>query len=637
MMKRTLLVLMALCISFTSDAKDNEIEVSWLPKGKSSALRAAQKFQQNGNAAEVTTEVLSDTRVSVIKNTVRRRNRSVIFYPSYNDAHESGTITIYWDQGVENLTLLEAGVLTPEGEFVRANADNIRVVDSDSYNTFTDQKVVTIPLSGVTEGSLSYVDYEVTYKTDDLEMGWSESVYPVGGEPVKEFVFEVVTQDGFDLPWSSTSNVVDCAEEINRLICKGENLEPYRSDSGVIWRDVMGQIIVGQYRDWKEVYQESSRSFFSAIEKSDKVKSLVSDLTKGLDTQAEKIEAIFEYAARDIRYVSMSELGNRVTPHKTSDVFTKKFGDCKDKTALLIEMLQLIGVDAFPTLVATERTRPEKLKLPSGTYFDHIVACFYLDDERRCLDPTDTTTNWSATSSWIQGAVSFDLLPNSQPSTIPLDKHKWHMEVQSNARFDDKANYYEDQTRRYIGTYAGTMRKYLIDLEEKDRYDSSKQTYQSVVSTLVEPKFDYKGLNKMEAEVTVTSKADYEPFIEPQKHLDFQDAASWVRNEISSTKIKTQYYDAKVDGVSVNSTYSLDVGPNWSLTRLPPSLNLRFKYGALTRTVKKLNSKKIAVITTLSIPSQRVKVSEIEKFNEYMDLLYTEASMPIQGELVIQD
>jgi transglutaminase-like putative cysteine protease len=49
----------------------------------------------------------------------------------------------------------------------------------------------------------------------------------------------------------------------------------------------------------------------------------------------------------DIRYVAI-ELGiGAQQPHPASDVFTKRYGDCKDKATLLSSILKEIGVDSY--------------------------------------------------------------------------------------------------------------------------------------------------------------------------------------------------------------------------------------------------------------------------------------------------
>jgi transglutaminase-like putative cysteine protease len=88
-------------------------------------------------------------------------------------------------------------------------------------------------------------------------------------------------------------------------------------------------------------------------------------------TTEEQISAIHQYVSRDIRYLSESEAGNAYTPHSVSRTVDKKYGDCKDKTVLLLEMFAQIGVEAHPVLISTRRQSPENVLVPSAAYFNH--------------------------------------------------------------------------------------------------------------------------------------------------------------------------------------------------------------------------------------------------------------------------
>src|SRR6185503_5830364 len=58
-------------------------------------------------------------------------------------------------------------------------------------------------------------------------------------------------------------------------------------------------------------------------------------LEKERATPDEKIQALYEYVAKNFRYVSLSLGQGRYQPHAASDVFANEYGDCKDKHTLL--------------------------------------------------------------------------------------------------------------------------------------------------------------------------------------------------------------------------------------------------------------------------------------------------------------
>src|SRR3989442_3108974 len=72
----------------------------------------------------------------------------------------------------------------------------------------------------------------------------------------------------------------------------------------------------------------------------------VSRLMTGRTTPQQKMQGIAEFMQKDIRYVAI-ELGiGGFQPHSASDVFSHRYGDCKDKATLMSAMLKQSGIDS---------------------------------------------------------------------------------------------------------------------------------------------------------------------------------------------------------------------------------------------------------------------------------------------------
>ena len=78
------------------------------------------------------------------------------------------------------------------------------------------------------------------------------------------------------------------------------------------------------------------------------IEEKVQQLIRHLETDEEKIRALYHFVASKIRYVGI-ELGQSAyQPSYATEVFQMQYGDCKDKTTLLISMLDLAGIKAIP-------------------------------------------------------------------------------------------------------------------------------------------------------------------------------------------------------------------------------------------------------------------------------------------------
>ena len=93
-----------------------------------------------------------------------------------------------------------------------------------------------------------------------------------------------------------------------------------------------------------------------------------------------KIQAIARFMQTDIRYVAI-ELGiGGLQPHPASEVFTHRYGDCKDKATLMSAMLQEIGVDSYYVVINSERGGVSPDSPAQIAAFDHVVLAIKLPD-----------------------------------------------------------------------------------------------------------------------------------------------------------------------------------------------------------------------------------------------------------------
>src|SRR5262249_57015622 len=118
-------------------------------------------------------------------------------------------------------------------------------------------------------------------------------------------------------------------------------------------------------------------AWYASLEKDRRVptpeiRTKVEGLTKGLSTDAEKIQALYDYVSTNFRYVSLSLGLGRYQPHAAGDVFHNQYGDCKDKNTLLAAMLEAEGIHSSSVLINSSRKIDPDV--PSPMQFDHAIT-----------------------------------------------------------------------------------------------------------------------------------------------------------------------------------------------------------------------------------------------------------------------
>lgn len=136
-------------------------------------------------------------------------------------------------------------------------------------------------------------------------------------------------------------------------------------------------IVIGStFRSWDDFRSWYRGAIEGFTEPDEQVKRLAAELTKGKKSEQEKLEALFNYVADDIRYVNYVSAEDWL-PNRPQVCLSLKKGDCDDKAILLISLLRAVGITATPVLVQTRMTgMPSVLagKTAAAPLFDHGIA-----------------------------------------------------------------------------------------------------------------------------------------------------------------------------------------------------------------------------------------------------------------------
>ena len=149
-----------------------------------------------------------------------------------------------------------------------------------------------------------------------------------------------------------------------------------------------------------------------------------------------KLSRISAYIQKNVRYfVIMKGIGGWQA-HYAGDIYRNRYGDCKDKTTLLISMLQAVGIRAYYLHVNSERgvidpSAPSlignhmitAIELPDGTNDQRLRALVKAANGKILLifDPTDEETPLGLIRGELQGAYgNLGDGPDSQILEMPV-------------------------------------------------------------------------------------------------------------------------------------------------------------------------------------------------------------------------
>ena len=137
------------------------------------------------------------------------------------------------------------------------------------------------------------------------------------------------------------------------------------------------------------------------------ISAKVSQLTSGAKSDYDKICAIGHYV-QSLRYVAIEmnlENGGGYIPHSAGAVFTKQYGDCKDKANLMRCMLKSAGIQSYLVAIWSGDRTHVRQQWPSPYQFNHMILAAKVSDSVSAVttissplgrllifDPTDDKT-----------------------------------------------------------------------------------------------------------------------------------------------------------------------------------------------------------------------------------------------------
>lgn len=153
-------------------------------------------------------------------------------------------------------------------------------------------------------------------------------------------------------------------------------------------------VLISTFSSWQDIYSWWWGLAKDKIRADQAIMEEVLRLTKGAGSEEAKIRAIYNFCAKDIRYVAVEYGQAGYEPHNAADIFRNKYGDCKDQAILLVTMLRQAGFSSWPVLISTRGYYNLNKDFPS-MLFNHCIAAVLFKGKIVFMDPTAETCSFT--------------------------------------------------------------------------------------------------------------------------------------------------------------------------------------------------------------------------------------------------
>jgi len=354
------------------------------------------------------------------------------------EGRELGTLSVYFNPR-RKISNLRGWCIPQQGkDYEVKEKDAIDVAAPfDGGELISDIKYKVLRIPAADPGSIVGYEYDVEEQPFWLQDTWSfQETYPV-----RESHFSLQLPPGWEYKasWSSYPEAKPTAGAGDALQWAVSDVKAIRPEPEMPpVNGVAGQMIVSffppgensrrnEFGSWQSMGMWYEGLIDTQIATSAAIKQEVGALVAGKTTPMSKMQAIAGFLQHDIRYVAISLGIGGWQPHTSQDVFTHRYGDCKDKVTLMRTMLREIGVDSYHVVINDERgsVTPNS---PAHNAFNHVILAVKLPEDLKYpalsavaqypgigrilfFDPTDEMTPFGQIQGQLQANYGLMVLP----------------------------------------------------------------------------------------------------------------------------------------------------------------------------------------------------------------------------------
>jgi tetratricopeptide (TPR) repeat protein/transglutaminase-like putative cysteine protease len=367
------------------------------PPSSSSSSPSKARNKADSEEAAIFERILNRIRFEN-DGTEVSETEAVIRIQSQAGVEEFGQLVFGYSSATEKLDIEYVRVRKADGQVVttpEATAQDFAPDVLKEAPMYSDYRQRHISVAALQPGDT--LEYRTVTRTlTPLAAGnfWYEYTFPKG-VAVAEDRLEIDVPKTRDVKLKTPAREPEIQETADRRIYSWvvKDIHPERDKNKDDANEETGpDVQLTTFTDWKQIAQWYAKLQGERMTVDESVQKKADELTKGAETPTEKARRLYDFVARNVRYVSISLGIGRYQPHSASDVLQNGYGDCKDKHTLFSAMLRAEGIQSYPVMI--DSARQLDADIPSPAQFDHVITAARLGagPELTWLDTTPEVT-----------------------------------------------------------------------------------------------------------------------------------------------------------------------------------------------------------------------------------------------------
>lgn len=330
---------------------------------------------------------------------VQLSNCENFFHTAYKVVNAQGLqnaseISLSWDPAYQTIILHQVRIRR-NGEFEnRLNPSEVNILQQElnaQMHVYNGHLTAYMILSDIRVGDM--VEYSYTIRGCNPAFGSERTtqIFLAHASPVGRMYGRVIAVPNANYTLMGTEEKPRV--EGGTWIWDQEWPTPVKMEEGTPgWVPTFPTAYISTYSNWETVAQQVTTLFKQTNQSGKEVKERIQKIMDGYQFEEQRVQAAIRFVQEDIRYMGVETGISGFRPYSPEKVINQRYGDCKDKSQLLAEILKGIGLEAYPVLVSTSN-RIHVRDYPAMPYaFNHCIVMAKSPTQGEFwIDPTQTS------------------------------------------------------------------------------------------------------------------------------------------------------------------------------------------------------------------------------------------------------
>jgi tetratricopeptide (TPR) repeat protein len=590
-------------------------------------IAAARSAKPDGSTQQASVRFLLDEGREVVypdgATDVRYHQIAKIQDQTGVDIYSEKTLAL--SSATAKIKVFTARLIKPDGKTIASNTSD----EDDGGNS----GVVDFPSLEV--GDIVDLDYEVTdYQSGALSHNfWSDWYFRFPNESVDLSQYSLITPSGMDMTIADHGDV----PAVSRRDDQGWTIRTWKASAMPIktleplsptGNDAADWVDFSTVDSWSKIASWYVDIASSACTPDDTIRAQAATLTAGMKTDAEKIKAVVEYV-RGLRYESTPFRLSAYVPTDGKEVILERYGDCKDKAALICSLLGSLGIDAEMVLLSP-RTKGITPMLPSPR-FDHAIARIKIGDSWQWVDATADQMEYGDLPYVDQGVPTLIIdsattqltpSPAADPSRRSEDD-TMTTTLSADGSLKGKCEVTFQSNRAWL------VRTALRQIPADRRNEVLQGFATALIPNSISDSGSIGGLDDPDAPVTVDFNYHVDSYAGTSGDLLLlkvpwdADPASGGEFDLPATR--TQAIDSAAIVGTTTATVQIAIPAGFKPDSLPKPLHLTSAWGSCDISYSQ-SAGTVTVTRSLTISAQRIEAADAASFITFLKSIRTESS-----------